>query len=53
VRARELLENWFDIRGRLAGCAHKDCIVCEENRRIIEETKKYLDETKEGINGEF
>ena len=47
----ELLTRWFNIRGRLAACPHKDCYVCEENRLLIEETKQYLDKmVKESKN---
>ena len=47
----ELLTRWFNIRGRLAACSHKDCYVCEENRLLIEETKQYLDKmVKESKN---
>jgi len=47
MKARELLKNWLRISYRIAGCNAKDCIVCQENDKIIKDTKEYLDKTKE------
>lgn len=42
ARYKVMLQNLIQVAERAPGCAHKDCIVCAENKIAIETAKAFL-----------